>query len=452
MAKRQTPATPTATSGRWFDRHPERAVILLGGVIGLILVLRSFNAVFYPILFNEDGTKMVAYFTNNPQASSVFRNYAGYVALLPNFFGWLAVRLLPLPWTPYALVWISVLFATVAQTLFALPRFRVVMPDDRARMLLCLLLALFPLGNHALVTNLTFSIWNLFIIALLLTVAPLPRSRRGLVLQGILVGLAVCSHPYSILFIPLCLGVLYFRRSPADRWFHGGIIVLAVAYAFFGFQPDKVEPSFGLAMIPATLEAIAQRVVFEPVLGNNLRMILRDLGRITATNLLALVVTAGAVGLIAAAWKKEGLRNRIPVLLVFGFLAVAVTGATLVGRTGMYEDFLALAWGQRYFVPGQLLFLFLIVSNLMVLVRWAELGRVTRAAAVVLLLAYAGYLNLEHAPYFATSREQSRVTIQFLRDAEVGLRFGVAPGGARRMVLHRGQPWDIEIDLTVPSR
>lgn len=451
MKNRDAPATQAASPGRWLDRHPAGAVILLGVVIGLILVLRSFTAVFYPILFNEDGTKMVAFFTNNPQASSVFRNYAGYVALLPNFFGWLAVRLLPLPWVPYALVWISVLIATAAQTLFALSRFRVVMPDDRARMMVCLLLALFPLGNHALVTNLTFSIWNVFIIALLLTVAPLPRSPRGLILQGVFVALAVCSHPFSILFIPLCLGVLYFRRTSADRWFHGGIIALVLAYAFFGFQPDKVEPRFGLAMIPATFEAIAQRVVFEPVLGNNLRMILRDLGRITATNLLAVVVGAGVVGLIAAAWRKKGLRNRIPVLLLFGFLAVAVTGATLVGRTGMYEDFLALAWGQRYFVPGQLLLLFLIVSNLMVLVRWADLGRVVRVAVVVLLLAYAVYLNLEHAPYFATSREQSRVTIQFLREAEVGLKFGVVPGGARRMVLHRGEPWDIEIDLTASS-
>jgi hypothetical protein len=436
-----------ASPGRLIAEHPRASALSLAIVIAAILIARCFNAVFYPILFNEDGTQILALYTNNPDPGLIFRIYAGYVALLPNTLGYLVTVLFPLPVTPYVLVWLSLVCAVAALSLFALRRFRFVMPDDRARYAVCLLLALFPLGNHALTTSLTFSIWNIFLVALLLTVAPLPQSRAAGVAQFVFVGLAVFSHPFSIVFIPICLVLLRYRRTRADRLFHGGIAALAAAYFFVGIEPGPVGPRINLGTLVATFECLAQRVVFEPVLGNGTRLALNGSGH-SPVNLLAICIVAAVVALVAHRWRRPGLENRTPVLVLIAFIMFTLTYISVVARTKLYEDFVSLAWAQRYFLIPQLLFLFVIVAHLVAPTDWSRLGRVPRSAALVFVLVFAWFLNVQHHPFFATSRQQSEQTMRFLRDARDRLNLDVPPDdGVRQMVLHRGADWDIKIDV-----
>ncbi len=149
-------------------------------LIATILGLRTFDAVFYPVLHCEDGTEMLAYYWNHPHPAEVFRFYMGYISLIPNIVGFLAVSLFPLHLAPYVMVLFSLSTATTAVSLFALRRFRPIMPDDKSRMLVSLILALLPLGNFAMLTNLTYSMWHLLLIALVLMAARLRnRPLRG---------------------------------------------------------------------------------------------------------------------------------------------------------------------------------------------------------------------------------------------------------------------------------
>ncbi len=433
---------------RLITEHHTLAVLVLSCLIGLILVLRCFNAVFYPILFNEDGTRVVAFYLNNPHLSAVWQFYAGYVALLPNLIGYIIVAAIPLRAVPYFLVAVSVALAVAPLMMFSLKRFRFILPDDGTRLLVCLILAFFPLGNHALVTNLTFSIINIFAIALLLLLAELPGSLAGRIIQFVLVGLAVFSHPFSILFVPVCLALILLRRTLADRIFNGGIVGLVGIYYLVGVHPSAAGLGLSLPSLQATAECVLQRVLFEPVLGNSLRMILYQAGQASITNLAGVGIMALLVAVIAQRWREPALRNRVPVLGFVLFVIAGLTYLAVIGRNNLYNSFTELAWGQRYFLVQQILVLLVLVVHAVGLTGWDRLTVVARSAVAVFMLVFAAYLNLQHAPYFATSRDHGKMTMQFLRDVDSRLHQGGASrGGPREMVLHREGVWDIKINI-----
>lgn len=417
-----------------------------------VLVVRCHNAVLHPILYNEDGTQMVAYYLQHADPSAVFRVYEGYVAVLPNLVGYLAVRLLPLYVGAYVMVAAALALAVAALSLFSFPRFRFVMADDRARLAVCVLLALFPLGNHALVTNLTFSIWNVFIVTLLLVLAPFPSGLPARIGQAAFLVLAVPSNPYSIVLVPVCVALLWTRRSWPDRLANAGVIVLAIGYVAVGVHREVAGPLFAPGAVPAALGGIVHRVVFEPVLGNTIRVALQDAGLARVVELFAAGILAGVVAVVAGG-RRPGPLGWRPLAGVLAFVVVALTWIAVVGRSGKYGSLVGLTWGQRYFYTQQLLFLFVPVAYLVGRAGWRGLPRAARVAAALVLVGYLGGLNLEDARFFATSKEQGIATITFLRNADRQLKEGRGrPGEPERMVLHRGGKWDIVLDLDAARR
>ncbi len=391
---------------------------------------------------------MVAYFLNNPHPSEMFRFYEGYISLIPNAIGFLATSMFPLYVVPYVMVAASLAFAVASLSMFSLRRFRFVMPDDRSRILVCLILVLFPLGNHAIITNLTFSIWNIFFISLLFMLSPLPRSNWAKAAQFCFLALAVFSHPFSVLFIPICIVLIFLRPSLSARMVNIGVVVLAVLYFFLGIKTTVVNPRVDITTILHTFECIVHRIVFEPVFGNNLRMILHDASQPSIINSFALFIVVGLVAVISSNTRIPSLKNKLPMFGFLLFVMFSLTFVSVVGRSVKYENFLSFPWGQRYFYIQQLLFVFIIVAYIVGLVSWKRLATGAKTGLLIFLFSYIYYLNIQHAPFFTTSREAGIATIQFLQEADRQLRDSNGRGEhPRQMILHRGGKWDIKIIL-----
>ncbi|MEN8006032.1 MAG: hypothetical protein ABFS42_03415 [Candidatus Krumholzibacteriota bacterium] len=424
---------------------------LVAGLVALILVIlvqRCFNAVFYPILYNEDGRQMVAWFVNNPHPGEIFRFYAGYTSLFPNLIGYLSVTVFPLPVVPYLFVAVSLSLAVGALSIFSLKRFRFIMPDDRSRALVCLLIALFPLGNHALITSLTFCIWNLFFMALLLLLAPLPESRASRAGLFVFISLAIVSNPSSVLFIPICIALFFIRRGRGERIFLAGIALVAVVYSVAGVTKTLDPARLDAGLFRMAMEGIGQRVVFEPLLGNNLRVILFEAQHSSVIHYLAWCLAAGVLFLVLNNLRHPALKNKLPMFGFVGYLIVSLTVIAVLGRLDMYGDLLAVRWGQRYFFSQQMLFVFIAVSFAVIAVDWKGMSVAARSALLVLLVGYGLYLNVHHRFFFQTSKKEGQTVARFLRDAEQRLNEGPRdPNSPREIVLNRRDEWNIRIKL-----
>jgi hypothetical protein len=417
-------------------------------LIAAILILRCFNAVFFPILHCEDGTEMLAFYANHPAPSGILHFYAGYRSVLPNLLGFLATSLLPLYIAPYVMVACSLAFATAALGLFSLDRYRFIMPDDTSRAWVCLILALVPLGNHALSTNLTYSIWNLFAISLLLVVAPAPRTSLGRVVQYGFLGLAIFSQPLSLILLPICLVLLVVRPSVPDRIANVGISVGCTLYALVGIRPaGNFVPSDLPAVLSATSRNLLHRVVFEPLLGESLRGLLYRTHHSWIVDVVAICVLV----LIAVAILRSGLpgvNHELAVCGIAAFVMISATVISVVGRSMAQEIEISPPWAHRYFYVQQLAFVFLAALCVVGLARGRSPGRAAKAVLVALVSGYVCYLTVADGDHFATSRAQGLETLHFLRKADVALaRSKGEEPGRRRLVMNRGGHWDIVIDV-----
>jgi hypothetical protein len=197
-----------------------------------------------------------------------------------------------------------------------------------------------------------------------------------------------------------------------------------------------------------TFECVVQRIVFEPVFGNNLRMILQEASQPSVINSFALFIVVGLVAVISSNTKIPSLKNKLPMFGFLFFVMFSLTFVSVVGRSVKYENFLSFPWGQRYFYIQQLLFIFIIVMYIVSLVSWKRLATGAKIGLLIFLFSYVYYLNIQHAPFFTTSKESGIATIQFLQEADRHLNNSKNRGEyPRQMVLHRGGKWDIKIIL-----
>jgi hypothetical protein len=225
-----------------------------------------------------------------------------------------------------------------------------------------------------------------------------------------------------------------------------GIILLAVLYFFLGVNRSVVIPQADVTTILVTFECIVHRIVFEPVFGNNLRMILQEAGQPSVIYLFASCLVAALVAVGANNTKTKGLNNKLPMFGFLLFVILSLTYISVFGRLGKYESFLSFAWAQRYFYTQQLLFVFIIVLYAVGLASWKKWTTIAKIAVLAFLLGYGSYLNIHHAPYFKTSREHGIATIRFLREADMQLSISRSRGeDPQQMILHRDGKWDIKI-------
>ncbi|MEY2498833.1 MAG: hypothetical protein QOD12_2389 [Verrucomicrobiota bacterium] len=207
------------------------AWIALPVAVAGIIFLRAPEMVLAPALLFDEGAKVFAYFYEHRDTVELVRFKSGYVPLIGNLIGYLAVRL-PTRAIPYAFVSSAVLIATFAYSLFFLRSFRRWVPSDLERALICVLFALAPLSDCLLVTMSDYSTWNLLGALVLLTLSSPPAPRTWRYLHAFVCHLLVWSHPLTILITPVV--VWYALKDKQHRTFYHVLLFNLVVHQVFG--------------------------------------------------------------------------------------------------------------------------------------------------------------------------------------------------------------------------
>jgi hypothetical protein len=205
-------------------------IFLFLAVLGII-ILRAPSMVFVPSLPFDEGAKVFAYFYQHRDAREILRFKSGYLPLIGNLIGYLAVRV-PTRAIPYALAGSAVLISSVTYSLFFGRYFRRWIPSDLNRALICLILALAPIADCLLVTISDYSLWNLLIILIVLTVwRPSDRPLFRL-LHGLTLNVLIWAHPLTIIIAPLVLWRAFAER--ANPTFYRVIFFNLIVHQVFG--------------------------------------------------------------------------------------------------------------------------------------------------------------------------------------------------------------------------
>jgi len=209
-----------------------------------ILVWRCQDAFVAPELRAEDGTKVFAYFYVHREWSALFRIKAGYLPLLPNLFGYLAVRA-PARAMPYFLTIAPALLTLTTFCVLRASAYRRYLSNDAARFGLCLTLALAPIGNHFMVCHTDYSIWNALLLLLLVSILPMPQRVAWAIPFCLAIATLIWTHPLSILAMPATLLWLWRDRGIVQKVLHALLAACQVVHIWLGTRPDNAVVTKG---------------------------------------------------------------------------------------------------------------------------------------------------------------------------------------------------------------
>ncbi|MEM7202848.1 MAG: hypothetical protein AAF628_21495 [Planctomycetota bacterium] len=214
--------------------------------VALVLLWRCSDAFAHPIAFGEDWDQLLVANAWHGPGADLLQPYAGYVSLGPRLIAAAAAGL-PLTWQPHVFALGAGLVAILVLSWLAAPRFAAWLPAAPLRALLCVLLALIPVGNHALYSAAMYTSTHMLLALVLWSCAPAPRR---LVVELSLATVCVWSHPASLALLPFW-GLRAWLEPGASRRFFGGLVAGGLVYLAAGIQLG--EASRSLASLPRFL-------------------------------------------------------------------------------------------------------------------------------------------------------------------------------------------------------
>jgi len=299
-----------------------------------VLILRRPDAVFHAQFWAEDGYVWYAQAYNIGALRALRVLYAGYLQILPRLAVTAAL------WVPLARA--PLVLNLIALVIQALPAWFLVSTRMRnagplwLRCVLALLYVSVPnsIEIHATITD---SQWHMAVLACLILIAEVPRSRAGQAFDVLVLVLCALTGPFCILLLPVgfvqVMAPLLARHSkapqpmpPAGHWHWIQLSVLGAG----GFVQGAVLDAAGEGRAHTTLGAstanfcriVAGQIVLPLFQGRNrLDHMANTPARVTALACLATVVAALAVAY--ALW-----RGRV-ALRCFVFFALLVLVASL---------------------------------------------------------------------------------------------------------------------------
>lgn len=420
---------------------PRRARILFAVAFVftcLVTFFQSRSLFLHPPLYCEDGLFFTHYY-NHRAWRELFWFYNGYVSLIPNALAFM-VRAFPATFAPYLLSGWALVMGGVSYALFALPRFRALLPSDRARFLCCVLLALWPLGDFAMAHSGVYSLWHLLLVLVLLALVPAPRCTAVEVLLLLVQLLIVMTHPLSLLLVPVWGMTLVRERHVFARVSAALLIAAALAYYAVGIQ-HRSHAWFSLDAATRTGFVLAVRVFLEAVALARIPDELQASGMRTLAIVLGATIGLGAMA-VAFVFRRRFSRTERRVLLVLLYLILSITFVSVVTRA---LPAVASKWAQRYFYIQHFLFLFgvmFMVHRLAAAWRWTW-GRI--ALALVPVVAWCVFLigYNRYAWWTEVPRDGARVA-DFLRRVEAA-EDRDAPG-PQRVRYGRGY-WSLDVTV-----
>lgn len=424
----------------------------IGGFCLLMLAITAISffrepaAFLSPVLAYEDGRDVFAFYYNHPEASAVFRSYNGYVSVLPNLWGWLVLRG-PITWAPYLLAWGPLLLSSFAFAFFALPLFRPLVASDRARAVVAVITAAAPLTNDLYLGNTMYSVWSLLLLLVLAALAPAPAAPRSAVVGALAQGLVLCSHPLSILIVPVYLlrafvpSRLGFSEAPRGlaRVYYLSLAGIGVMYQLIGVSRESVSPPALVETAYLTLRFLLERVVFGSLFGDGAARALRRSGHeewILALALGGLCLIAIAVRVVRRRCDRaHGFAGIYGAWIILGLTVLYVVGRSpdlsILGSDRAFRYF----WTQRV--------LFLIALGVLGERLLSSRGRPLRWGVLVTVVLALGWLNQDNRSPYRVRPAQG----QAVRELALELAAQEQVRGGREGVtarLERGI-WSLEI-------
>ena len=393
-------------------------------LVTLIIFIRASNAFVYPILHCEDGWHLLAYYLEHDDPRDIWRFYNGYLSLLPNIASYFASFASPST-TPYFMAMYALFIGAVAHTVFYLKRFRRMVPNDHLRAFICLFIVIMPLGNQALFSSTAYSLWHLLLALLLLAyVSPVTDEQHRLVWWSeiplfIFLALAIYSHPLSFLALPLFFYNLVTQKGWQAKLFCAALIVITFSYLVVGVSPGdtRFHGQISIMELLTSLRLIAERVVFEALFGNPLRVTALQLGYASwiyvIVGLLTFILII--IGVLNRRYydKRDVAHLVVIILFILGFTLMSVVVRDFLSEVQIEP------WEQRYFYLQQKFFLiaFVIVIYLAIKqYKWMQRVGMIMALSIGLLLNIHNYVY--KYPSFYTVAEIGKQAKQDLRHFE----------------------------------
>jgi hypothetical protein len=413
--------------------------LALTGVLFALLCLRRPDALGNPQFWAEDGVVFYAMQMVQPGIGNFFATYKAYLHLVPRLtMG--VTALFPAAYAPAIANAAAIAITAFCCALFSLRRFRHLLASDALRLTVCLLLAT-ALQSGELIGNITcVHFW--LVLAALLAVAQPAAAYRGpgawsayaLAAVALLAGL---SDPAVVLLVPLAAGIV--RRRPATWPAALAVTLASAAQAAVFLHAARAErgpgPQDSLGeIVGSSLSALVWRTMAVPVFGL-VRVMSRPAGDFLPLLLVALL--AAAVWLTALWWRHPDARPRLLATL---YVSLASVVLVVAGRS-MAEHFrptgVTLWGGERYFLLGSALFVYLVALSLERWVPWP------RARPLVLIALFTGGLagNFQISPMTDFHWRQHAAEIdRWRQDRRAGrptpaVAVEVAPGG----------PWQVRL-------
>ncbi|HET6879690.1 MAG TPA: hypothetical protein VFI31_06035 [Pirellulales bacterium] len=309
--------------------------------VALILFAKAPHLYLRPPLVYEDGRDLFSFYFEHREPEAILRAYNGYVSLVPNLVGycagWMPLRLLPRTYSFCALFCNALAFS-----LFCTRRFRPIVPSDKARSVICLFLAIMPLGDFAVLSAAMYLLWPLLLTLLLMLLVPFGgnvASRTGLV-----VGLALCacSHPLSVVALPLVVLNVWRHPDWSERAMNLALLAVIGVYLTLGTSPHA--PADWLTSLRSTGVFVLERVYLESLIGALRRLAWHGRDHwpwLNACLGAACVSTFGGIVFLA---RSRIDRTSLTTLLILNYLVWALTLGSVLGR-GLTESMLT----EHYF-------------------------------------------------------------------------------------------------------
>jgi len=372
-------------------RHRLRLLALASGIL-LVIALRSPQVLLLPSLEAEDGTFVFQHFYTHRGFAEIFRFKSGYVPLVANIVGYLAVRL-PTRVIPYGFTLIPLAFTLVAYTWLFGRRFRGALGPDSTRALICFLFALAPLAQWHLLAHDDYSIWNTLLLLVLLSAIPLPTSRARKIAAWLATNLLVWSHPLAIVVAPFV--AIRIARDGRDRTLQAVTLANLILHQSIGVESSGIFAGMALQEIVAKLLRAASDSALA-IAATGYRASFGPTAYAWTVERSWLPVAVWSIALVALAVHAARSEPRIrPILAVVAYYVVTLTFASVLSRGPQVLEQLNAA--PRYVYLQSLGFLVVLV----LLVEWAGprlVERFTngwdRSRRVVFAVVIAWYVGL----------------------------------------------------------
>ncbi len=424
---------------------------------------RDPNAWLAPPLLFEDGRDIFGFYYERRDLAALLRPHAGYLVLVPNFFGWLALAV-PTTAAPHLIALFPLLLASAAFAWLARREFRTLEADDRARALLACLLALFPIANDRFLGNTMYAVWSALLLLVFASLAPPPARAHLALARGLGMGILIASHALSAVLIPVyaalalaaprlveAAGAAGGGADPAARTarirvargFYAGLALLGIAYQLFGVDRGALAWVGPLELTQRTLALLCDRVAFAALFGDAAALWLRRVAGPAAVQLVGAALCALPA---LAAWR---LRAKLTAqqggaLAVLAWVSLAVTAMCVLGR-GASEELIRSGRADRFFWVQRACFLVLFAWGLRqaLALRWPQLPRAALACVALWLAVQLAFVNRANQHSYRVRVEEGQRVAAFARELA---RQEQRLGGSRdvRARLERGR-WSIAI-------